>query len=42
MKQKVHFGYLLFLSFVAAWGGFLFGYDEAVISGTISEVFFLL
>lgn len=38
MKQKVHFGYLLFLSFVAAWGGFLFGYDEAVISGTISEV----
>lgn len=38
MKQQIHFGYLLFLSFVAAWGGFLFGYDEAVISGTISEV----
>lgn len=38
MKSHINFGYLLFLSFVAAWGGFLFGYDEAVISGTISEV----
>ena len=28
----------LFLSFVAALGGILFGYDTAVISGTISAV----
>ena len=27
-----------FLSFVAALGGILFGYDTAVISGTISAV----
>lgn len=31
-------GYLLFLSMVAAIGGLLFGYDTAVISGTISMV----
>lgn len=37
MKQ-INFGYLLFISFVAALGGFLFGYDTAVISGTISQV----
>lgn len=30
--------YLIFLSTVAALGGFLFGYDTAVISGTISQV----
>ena len=30
--------YLIFLSVVAALGGFLFGYDAAVISGTISQV----
>ena len=28
--------YVIFLSVVAALGGFLFGYDAAVISGTIS------
>lgn len=38
MKQDINFGYLLFISFVAALGGFLFGYDTAVISGTISQV----
>ncbi|MDR0714598.1 MAG: sugar porter family MFS transporter [Bacteroidales bacterium] len=32
------FGYLIFLSTVAALGGFLFGYDTAVISGTIGSV----
>ncbi len=31
-------GYLFFISFTAAMGGFLFGYDTAVISGTISFV----
>ncbi len=30
--------YVIFLSVVAAIGGFLFGYDTAVISGTVSEV----
>ncbi len=37
MKQY-NFGYLLLLSVIAALGGFLFGYDEAVISGTVAEV----
>jgi sugar porter (SP) family MFS transporter len=31
-------GYLIFLSAIAALGGFLFGYDAAVISGTITFV----
>ena len=31
-------GYVVFLSIVAALGGFLFGYDTAVISGTIEQV----
>ena len=38
MKSTVNFPYLIFLSVVAAIGGFLFGYDAAVISGTISQV----
>ncbi len=38
MKSTVNIGYLVFLSFVAALGGFLFGYDTAVISGTIAQV----
>lgn len=38
MKQDIHFGYLVFISVVAALGGFLFGYDTAVISGTIRDV----
>lgn len=38
MKSAVNFGYLIFLSVVAALGGFLFGYDTAVISGTITQV----
>lgn len=36
--KKGNMGYLLFLSIVAALGGFLFGYDTAVISGTIKSV----
>lgn len=38
MKSTVNIGYLVFLSVVAALGGFLFGYDTAVISGTIAQV----
>ena len=38
MKSSVNLGYLIFLSVVAALGGFLFGYDTAVISGTIAQV----
>ena len=34
----INLGYLVFLSVVAALGGFLFGYDTAVISGTIAQV----
>lgn len=38
-KQNTqNIGYVVFLSFVAALGGFLFGYDTAVISGTIDPV----
>ena len=42
MKSTINFGYLIFLSVVAALGGFLFGYDTAVISGTIAQVTQLL
>ena len=38
MKSTINLGYLIFLSVVAALGGFLFGYDTAVISGTIAQV----
>lgn len=31
-------GYVFFLAIVAALGGLLFGYDAAVISGTIDQV----
>jgi sugar porter (SP) family MFS transporter len=37
MKGK-NIGYVIFLTIVAALGGFLFGYDTAVISGTIEQV----
>ncbi len=35
---NVNLGYVIFLAFVAAIGGILFGYDTAVISGTTSAV----
>ncbi len=38
MKSTINILYLLFLAVVAALGGFLFGYDAAVISGTVSQV----
>lgn len=38
MNQKTNRSYLLFIATTAALGGFLFGYDTAVISGTISLV----
>lgn len=38
MESVINWGYLIFLSVVAALGGFLFGYDTAVISGTIVQV----
>ena len=38
MQSTINFGYLIFLSVVAALGGFLFGYDTAVIAGTIAQV----
>lgn len=38
VQKDISYGYLIFLSTVAALGGFLFGYDTAVISGTIAQV----
>ena len=38
MKNRENLVYVIFLSSVAALGGFLFGYDTAVISGTIKSV----
>ncbi len=38
MDSKINIKYTSFLSIVAALGGFLFGYDTAVISGTIAQV----
>jgi len=39
MKNKEeNLRYVIFLSLVAALGGFLFGYDTAVISGTVTRV----
>ena len=37
-KSSINLSYVVFLSVVAALGGFLFGYDAAVISGTIAQV----
>lgn len=37
-NQQTNKSYLLFIAITAALGGFLFGYDTAVISGTVSFV----
>lgn len=37
-RREENLLYLVFLSMVAALGGFLFGYDTAVISGTVTQV----
>lgn len=38
MESSINIRYMSFLAVVAALGGFLFGYDTAVISGTIEKV----
>ncbi|MFA7043580.1 MAG: sugar porter family MFS transporter [Bacteroidales bacterium] len=38
MDKKENIGYVAFISVVSAIGGLLFGYDTAVISGTVSQV----
>ncbi len=38
IQDKENLWYVIFLAAVAALGGFLFGYDTAVISGTIGNV----
>lgn len=38
IAKEGNLGYVVFISAVAALGGFLFGYDTAVISGTITMV----
>ncbi|MCE5174933.1 MAG: sugar porter family MFS transporter [Bacteroidales bacterium] len=38
MDKKENIGYVAFISVVSALGGLLFGYDTAVISGTVSQV----
>jgi sugar porter (SP) family MFS transporter len=38
MSRKENLGYVAFISVVAALGGLLFGYDTAVISGTVTQV----
>ena len=38
MKSQTNTAYVAFLSLVAALGGILFGYDTAVISGTVTGV----
>ena len=38
MEKDYRMGYILRLAIIAALGGFLFGYDEAVISGTVDAV----
>jgi MFS transporter, SP family, arabinose:H+ symporter len=37
-EQSNHLKYVIWLSVVASLGGFLFGYDTAVISGTVDQV----
>ena len=38
MQKIYNFAFILIVSAIAAIGGFLFGFDEAVISGTVDKV----
>ena len=38
IQQKQNLPYLIFVCLVSALGGFLFGFDTAVISGTVGFV----
>jgi formate hydrogenlyase subunit 3/multisubunit Na+/H+ antiporter MnhD subunit len=38
MKKTYDFGFILFISGVAVLGGFLFGFDSAVINGTVKAL----
>ncbi len=37
-EKRLNIKYVTLISFVAALGGLLFGYDTAVISGTVTQV----
>ncbi len=38
MTRSTNFNFVVFLTMVAALGGLLFGYDTAVISGTVASL----
>src|SRR5579859_8108409 len=37
-NEETHFGYVVFIAAAAAIGGFLFGYDSAVINGAVTGI----